>query len=72
VVFSAGYSIVHYEEGVGSLLSIFAPACLELGVVFLISKFFFMSEDAELQVWRVSLPVQSLFANSDERQNGKG
>jgi hypothetical protein len=53
VVFSAGYSIVHYEEGVGSLLSIFAPACLELGVVFLISKFFFMSEDAELQVWRV-------------------
>lgn len=54
IVFSAGYSIMHYEEGLGwdlsSLLAIFAPACLELGVVFVISKFFFMAEDAELLV----------------------
>lgn len=48
---------MHYEEGLGwdisSLTAVFAPACLELGVVFLISKFFFMAEDAELQVERL-------------------
>jgi hypothetical protein len=44
------------EEGLGwdvsSLLAVFAPAFLELGVVFFISKFFFMAEDAELLVKR--------------------
>ncbi len=57
VIFSAGYGIMNYEGEAEvdwqHVLSIFAPAFLELGVVFLISKFFFMAEDAELQVERL-------------------
>ena len=54
-VFTIGLSLVRYHSSdanldVSMLLGLLAPAFLELGVVFLINKLFFMTEDAELQV----------------------
>lgn len=58
ICFSTGYVLLHVSGEVdlwdySHLVPILGPALFEMGVVFFISKVFFMTEDAELQVERL-------------------
>ena len=53
IVFSTGYSLLRYDGMEQSLFELLAPSFLEIGLVFFISKMFFLAEDAELMVERL-------------------
>jgi len=65
ICFSTGYLLLHYAGEVeepwdfSSLLPLVGPALFEMGVVFFISKVFFMAEDAELQVERLEAELEA-------------
>ena len=57
IVFSVGFRLLQQQDE-ADLIAILAPACLELGVVFFITKFFFLAEDLELQVERLESELE--------------